>query len=174
MIAVSDTGPLLYLSLIDCTDLLPRIFEKVLIPRAVAEELSDSSTPPQTSSLIERQPDWLHICTVSTTDPSLQRLGLGEREAITLVLSASADVLLTDDAAARRIATQTCDIAASGTIGVLYEAARDVRVPFTATDFDRAIERLQRTSFYAGSALQQSIEDLNRRLHAGEVRSEVS
>jgi len=172
MIAVSDTGPLLYLSLIDCIELLPRIFEKVLIPRAVAEELTDTSTPPQASALIVRKPDWLDICTVPGTDLSLQRLGPGEREAITLALSAHSDVLLIDDAAARRIATQTCKIAASGTIGVLYEAARDGRVPFTATEFDHAIERLQMTSFYASSALQQSIQDLSRRLHAGEVRCE--
>ena len=53
MIAVSDTGPILYLSLINCTYLLPQIFEKVLIPRAVADKLSDTATPPKASALIE-------------------------------------------------------------------------------------------------------------------------
>ena|ERR1035437_7481008 len=165
MIAVSDTGPLLYLSLIDCAELLPRIFEKVLVPRAVADELSDAATPSQASSLIAHKPSWLDIRTTSRTDPSLQRLGPGEREAITLAVSVPADVLLTDDAAARRIATQVCNIAASGTIGMLYEAAIDDLIPFTAADFDKSVERLLATNFRRTPTLLKAIQELSRKLH---------
>lgn len=167
MIAVSDTGPLLYLSLIHRTELLPQVFERVLIPQSVAAELSDPSAPPQASGLIVRKPDWLYICTVLGIDPSLQRLGPGEQEAIALALSVPADLLLTDDAAARRTATHVCKIAATGTIGVLYAAATDHRTLFTAADFDDAIDQLRRTNFYISRALQQSIEAISRRLHAG-------
>jgi predicted nucleic acid-binding protein len=142
MIAVSDTGPILYLSLINCTELLPQIFEKVLIPRAVADELSDTATPPKASALIEHKPDWLHICDVPSTDPSLHHLGVGEQQSITLAGSVGADVLLTDDRAAKNFATLVANIAASGTIGVLYEAAMDDLVPFTPADFDESVQRL--------------------------------
>src|ERR1039457_5579544 len=68
---------LLYLSLIYCTELLPRIFEKVLIPQAVADELSDPSAPAQAAALIEHRPLWLHVCDVPATDPFLHHLGRG-------------------------------------------------------------------------------------------------
>lgn len=165
MIAVADTGPLLYLSLIDRAGLLPQIFETVLIPQAVADELSHPSTPIEAAALIERCPDWLHICTVPSADSSLDRLERGEREAITLAVSAGADLLLTDDAAAKRTATQAMGLAASGTIGVLYEAAMNDLVPFTATEFDQAIERLLTTNFYFAPALRKYIAELSRKLH---------
>jgi predicted nucleic acid-binding protein len=75
MIAVADTGPLLYLSLIDQVGLLPQIFEKVLIPQAVADELSRSSTPKPASVLSKGGPSWLEICTVPSVDASLSRFG---------------------------------------------------------------------------------------------------
>jgi predicted nucleic acid-binding protein len=168
MIAVSDTGPILYLSLINCTELLPQIFEKVLIPRAVADELSDTATPPKASALIEHKPDWLHICDVPSTDPSLHHLGVGEQQSITLAGSVGADVLLTDDRAAKNFATQVANIAASGTIGVLYEAAMDDLVRFTPADFDESVQRLLATNFRRTRTLLEAIENLSRKLHGAE------
>jgi predicted nucleic acid-binding protein len=40
-VVVSDTSPLSYLIEIDCEDLLPALYGRVLIPRAVFEELSN-------------------------------------------------------------------------------------------------------------------------------------
>jgi uncharacterized protein len=169
MIAVSDTGPLLYLSLIDCIDLLPLIFEKVLIPHAVADELSDPSTPAEASALIEHRPRWLHIYDVPSTDPSMYHLGRGEQQAIALARSVGADVLLTDDRAAKGFATQVMNIAASGTIGVLYEAAIDDLIPFTAWNFDESVERLLATNFRRPRTLLESIDELSRKLHHGKT-----
>jgi hypothetical protein len=70
MIAVSNTGPILYLSLINCTYLLPQIFEKVLIPRAVADELSDTAI----GVLYEAAMDDLVPFTPADFDESVQRL----------------------------------------------------------------------------------------------------
>jgi len=95
----------------------------------------------------------------------LERLGPGEREAIALALSASADVLLTDDKAARRAATQVCNIAVSGTVGVLYEAAADDLIPFSAADFDEAVERLLVTNFRRTPTLLKAIQKLSLNLH---------
>lgn len=169
MIAVSDTGPLLYLSLIDCTDLLPRIFERVLIPQAIADELSDPSAPAQATALIEQRPRWLHVCDVPTTDPSLHRLGRGELQAITLAGSVAADILLTDDRAAKDFATQVCNIAASGTIGVLYKAATDDSIPFEAANFDESVDRLLATNFRRTPTLLKTIQELSRKLHGRKI-----
>jgi predicted nucleic acid-binding protein len=39
-IVVADTGPLNYLVLIDAIDLLPRLFDRVFVPLAVRDELT--------------------------------------------------------------------------------------------------------------------------------------
>lgn len=94
MIAVSDTGPLHYLSLIEQTGLLPQIYERVLIPQAVAADLSHSSTPKQASDPITNQPDWLNIRQVASIYPGLPQFGSGELEAISLAHLLKADILL--------------------------------------------------------------------------------
>jgi predicted nucleic acid-binding protein len=42
---VADTSPLVYLILIDRIDILPRLFETVLIPEAVHAELCNPLAP---------------------------------------------------------------------------------------------------------------------------------
>jgi predicted nucleic acid-binding protein len=61
MIVVADTSPLNYLILIDEIELLPDLFEKVLLPSAVLQELKHSHTtfrlsPKFASALLERNP----------------------------------------------------------------------------------------------------------------------
>ena len=45
MQVVADTSPLHYLILIACTDILPALFDRIVIPRAVAAELQHPKTP---------------------------------------------------------------------------------------------------------------------------------
>ena len=45
MIVVSDTSPINYLVLIGFKDLLPRLFDRVLIPEAVHHELQSDAAP---------------------------------------------------------------------------------------------------------------------------------
>jgi len=44
-VVVADAGPLRYLIQIDQIDLLPRLFQRVFIPRVIVEELTRSATP---------------------------------------------------------------------------------------------------------------------------------
>jgi predicted nucleic acid-binding protein len=44
-LVIADTGPLNYLILIDCIDLLPILFEKVLLPVTVKKELTSRKSP---------------------------------------------------------------------------------------------------------------------------------
>ena len=56
MIAVSDTGPLHYLVLIDAIDILPRRFRRVYIPTEVERELrKEGNTAKVTLSERERR-----------------------------------------------------------------------------------------------------------------------
>jgi predicted nucleic acid-binding protein len=95
----------------------------------------------------------------------MDRFGRGERESITLAASVMADVLLIDDRAAKDFATRVVNIATSGTIGVLYRAAADDLIPFTAVDFDESVKRLLETNFRHTRTLLKSIHDLSRKLH---------
>jgi predicted nucleic acid-binding protein len=45
MIVVSDTSPINYLVLIELQDLLPELFQRVLIPDAVHRELQSAAAP---------------------------------------------------------------------------------------------------------------------------------
>ena len=45
MIVIADTSPINYLVLIDAVDILPRIFDCVLIPKAVSQSFSKLKHP---------------------------------------------------------------------------------------------------------------------------------
>lgn len=91
MAVVSNSSPLIALARIQRLDLLPGIFESVLIPPAVAREIAPS---------ISVLPIWLRIQAPTAMPPeSLQRrrLGDGEREALALAIELQADWIILDD-----------------------------------------------------------------------------
>jgi len=58
MIIVSDTSPINYLILIGQIDLLPQLFEQIIIPQAVYNELSDSLAPLSVQTWTVDTPSW--------------------------------------------------------------------------------------------------------------------
>lgn len=61
MIVVSDTSPLNYLVLIELQDLLPNLFERVLIPEAVHRELQSPAAPDPIRRFLASPPVWLEV-----------------------------------------------------------------------------------------------------------------
>ena len=59
MIVVSDTSPLHYLVLIDCGEVLPALFGRVIIPEAVARELESGGAPEKIRKWLATEPKWL-------------------------------------------------------------------------------------------------------------------
>ena len=148
MIVITDTTPLNYLVLIDRAEVLPQLYDRVLIPSAVREEFQAPETPPAVRAWVNNPPDWLQIRPVeSGPDPATEPLGPGEREAIALAEELHADRLIIDDRAARRVATQR-KLTVIGTLGVLVEAAERGLIGFPET-----IARLRQTSFYVSPAV---------------------
>lgn len=85
MIVVSDTSPICYLLLIDQIEILPILYGVILIPQAVADELSADNAPSIVKKWISLPPEWLQIQAIAIPqDVDLEKLDRGEREAIFL------------------------------------------------------------------------------------------
>ena len=152
MIVVSDTSPLCYLLLIDLIEVLPQLFGRVIIPEKVRDELLSPAAPQVVRKWISQPPDWLEVQIIlDRINPAVNQLDLGEQEAITLALGLKADLILLDDLAARRIATQL-QVNIVGVLGILVSAAEKGLIDVTA-----AIERLQQTTFSVSPKLIQSL-----------------
>lgn len=122
VVVISDTGPIHYLILIGRVDLLPHFFGEVLVPSAVLRELNHPHTPLPVREWILNRPPWLKEVVCSRTNPKFDGFGPGEREALTIAALNPDSVLLCDDGAARS-AAKLEQIAVSGTLGVLRDAA---------------------------------------------------
>ena len=127
MIVVSDTSPLCNLAIIGYLFLLQQIYERVLIPPSVADELArggeddDRIVGVLSLDWIEvRQPTNLQQITKLENDNNLDR---GEAEAIVLALELGADELLIDERLGRREATRL-GLSITGLLGVLLVAKR--------------------------------------------------
>ena len=115
MIVVSDTSPISALLAIDQADLLPRLFQRVLIPPAVRVELLRHH---------EVLPDFLEEVTVqdrSTVEELLREIDVGEAEAIALAGEHDADYVLIDERLGTKAALNR-GRQTMGTVGVLMVA----------------------------------------------------
>ena len=120
---VLDAGPVIHLSWLHRLDLLPALFEEVLIPPAVRDEVLAS---PGGTLGLDAIRDALDRGGLAVREQPAEAppaagapvLGAGEAEAIALAVAVTADLFLSDDATARRTAAAR-GLAVTGTIGVL-------------------------------------------------------
>ncbi len=118
MIIIADSSTLIALASCNSLILLDKLFSEIKVPQAVFDEVVNQDKP-----LAQTLKNYL-ANKVSFIDPSQlmqQNLGIGEREAITLYKQLYADLLLIDDAKAKRIAINN-DIKVIGSLGVLLLA----------------------------------------------------
>ena len=158
MIVVADTSPLNYLIRLGHSDLLPKLYGRVLVPSAVLSEMRHPEAPPEVQAWAAAPPEWLEEAPVKLIDPSLRtELGAGEREAISLALEVQANVLLIDDRAGRREAVAR-GIEVAGTLAVVLQASlRDY------LDFPEAIAKLRKCGFRVSSSVEASMQVLYER-----------
>jgi|SRR5579884_705013 len=74
MIVVSDTSPINYLVWIGAIGLLPRLYDSVILPQAVYEELTRPEAPAPVRAWATQLPEW---ATVSKAETLLTLPGLG-------------------------------------------------------------------------------------------------
>ena len=146
---VADTSPLNYLILLGRPDVLQDIYGRVLVPRAVLIEMQHPEAPAEVRTWASTPPAWLEEVHVRQIDGSLDtNLGAGEREAISLALEISADVLLIDERVGRREA-EARHIEVAGTLAVLLQASLHGYF-----DFPNALKKLRRHGFRVSQAVE--------------------
>ena len=122
---VCDAGPLIHLDELDCVGLLDG-FGEILVPAAVWGKVEQH----RPAALMAEIP--LRQVAAGTVPPDVDvlahalNLHAGEREALCLARQHRAELLLTDDTAAR-LAAGSLGIHVHGTIGPLFRAIRKGR-----------------------------------------------
>jgi predicted nucleic acid-binding protein len=142
-LVVADTGPLNYLVLIDAIEVLPKLFEQILVPVAVYGELAHADAPAPVRAFIAQKPAWLEVRPNPdrTDDAFGSILDEGERAAIALATSIGADLILIDDREGVAVAYRH-GLTVTGTLGVLDLAARRGLI-----DLSTSFARLRATNF---------------------------
>ena len=123
MIVVSDTSPIRGLLSIKKTDLLEQLFDSIVIPKAVEEELYrikavDIDIP----AFLNKS--WVKVMEIKNTkqlNELRKHIDSGESEAIILAKELNCNLILIDEDKGRRIA-KSLDIEVLGLIGILVLA----------------------------------------------------
>lgn len=126
MVVVSDTTPLQYLHQSRTLDLLPKLFERVIVPPAVIEELAEGRARGHDLPLLEGMA-WVEITAPHQALVLPSKLGRGEQEAISVAVEQHLSVLM-DDYDARTCAV-SLGLRVLGTFGILLRAKRQGFIP---------------------------------------------
>ena len=105
MLVVADASPVNYLVWIDEIELLPYLFDRIILPDVVLRELQDPDAPAKVRNWVARSPEWLEVRTPDNiVIPELAVLDDGERSALQLAIQLNADAVLIDEIYGRRVA----------------------------------------------------------------------
>jgi hypothetical protein len=161
MIVISDTTAISNLIQIGALNLLKDIYNEIIIPTAVYNELLvlDSNELPVRKQLNQ---DWFKIETVikDSTFLSLSvELDIGEVEAITLAIQKKADYLLIDEKEGRKIAVEK-ELKIIGTLGILIEAKRQKLIESVKTKMDD----LMNIGFWINPKLYNRVIEIEQKL----------
>jgi predicted nucleic acid-binding protein len=137
--AVSNSSPLIHLSAIGRLSILHR-FASIYIPPAVWREVVEEggARPGAVEIRQARNSGWISVMEPVNTDLVRlleQDLHAGEAESIVLALETKPDVLLLDEAEARRIAG-LYNIPITGIIGLLMQGMKEGRVASLQEEMD--------------------------------------
>jgi len=118
---ISNTSPLLYLYRINGLDWLPQLFDEIWVPDAVAQEL-DEGRKRGFDVPVVKEYEWIKIVNPIHTPSEWLALdlGAGELAAMALALENPNQIILLDDALARRTC-QAAGLEVWGTLRVLLE-----------------------------------------------------
>lgn len=146
---VSDSGPLIALAGLGQLKLLSFQYERVAIPRAVFNEVTEIGAG-RRGALDVAQAPWIETQELLETPELLliHELGRGEAEAIALACRLRTPVLI-DERRGRRVAETVFGLRVRGTVGVLAAAKRSGEIPHLRP----LLERLRQLGYFLSNAI---------------------
>jgi predicted nucleic acid-binding protein len=151
MIVISDTSPFCYLILIDCINILPQLYDKIIIPEVVYQELINQDSPQKVKEYLKNKPNWLLIKNhQKKADLELEKLDQGEKSAIILAEETKADLIILDEKLARKIAKNR-NLKIIGLLGILYDGCLAGLI-----EVDK-FKELEKTNFFVSPKLLESV-----------------
>ena len=160
MIVISDSSVLINLAWINQLDLLPSLYQQIVVPTAVWHEVVIKGTGKPGAHEIKTAV-WLQV--KEPTNKALvyalrQDLDAGEAEAIALAIEQQAELLLMDERVGRA-AAQYFDLSVMGLIGILITAKQEKML----SEIRPCLDSLRQVAgFYISDALYQRVlRDVN-------------
>jgi len=154
VILVFDSSSLIAMARIGRLDLLQELAGEIHIPAAVLEEVATPGDERAGGAEVRRS-SWIrveHVADRRVVEHLRARLGRGESESIVLARELSADFLVLDDAAARRVAEGE-GARVIGLLGLLVHARERGMI----AKLKPLLEELKATGFYIGDSLYHDL-----------------
>jgi predicted nucleic acid-binding protein len=145
VIVVSDTSPITNLAAISQLDFLQRLYTRLVIPKAVYNEMVRVDKLVPGAVEVQTLP-WIQTQTVAAFQQvrvlreSQENIDLGEAEAIILALELKAGLLLMDERRGRAVA-MSYGLQVTGLLGVLLQAKENRLIPAVKPVMERLIEQ---------------------------------
>jgi predicted nucleic acid-binding protein len=127
---VCNTSPLQYLHQLDLLDLLPSLYDEVVVPYGVVKEIAAGRSRGVALPVLESF-SWVRAQEVTNTAmlSLMPDLGVGEREVLALALECSHPLVILDDSLARLFARRL-GLSLTGTLGLLLKGKQIGRIDF--------------------------------------------
>jgi predicted nucleic acid-binding protein len=137
---ISNTTPIISLLKIGKLNLLKDLYEKIIIPNAVFQEIENGKHKEYYQDISKI--DWIDIQNISNKESVLYLFDLDEGEAEVLILAheLNADLVIIDELAGRRYA-KNLDLKLTGTIGILLRAKELALISNVKNCLDELIEK---------------------------------
>ncbi len=150
---VCNTSPLQYLHQLGLLELLPRLASRVLVPQAVADELSVGLSAGLDLPKLEHF-GWITVRVPSSAAvlPIAVDLGRGESQVLALAIETPGTVAVLDDAHARRVA-KSLGLPLTGVLGLLL----DFKAAKLIADVMTSLDRLDALRFRVSSKTRAAV-----------------
>jgi predicted nucleic acid-binding protein len=124
-LVISDTSPLFYLHRLRYLDLLQKLYQRIIVPQAVADELKAGGDQGEDVPNI-REYEWLKVRSVRVPKviKLITDLGAGEAQVLALAIEEPGSLVILDDRLAREVA-RLRSLRITGTAGVLLKAKHE-------------------------------------------------
>ena len=158
MKVVVNATPLITLTFLDRLELLRQMFDEILVPATVYDEVVVKGTGRPGADTVERA-DWLRVVSPqaeSTIEPMLMGLDAGEMDVLLLAREQQPDWVLIDERLGRRVA-RAMGLPVKGTLGILLAAV--MAELLTKTEALEGLQQLSDSEIRISSRWQDWLRD---------------